>query len=66
MSRPLKNLIKRTLFVIYKLGLKFGFVIIPKHYYSAFADLDYLKATKETWQKPSQMIGFLRYVKIKL
>jgi len=57
MTRKLKTLIKRTLFVIYKLGLKLGFVIIPKHYYSAFADFDYLKATKSTWQKPSDMIG---------
>ncbi len=57
MKRNLKTLIKRSLFSIYKIGLKLGFVIIPKHYYSAFADLDYLKATKETWQKPSNLVG---------
>ena len=57
MNRKLKNTLKRSLFTIYKIGLKFGFVIIPKHYYSAIADLDYLKATKKSWQKPSHMIG---------
>lgn len=57
MTRKLKTVIKRSLFSIYKIGLKLGLVIIPKHYYSAFADLESLKASKESWQKPSQMIG---------
>lgn len=66
MNRKIKNSIKKTLFLIYKIGLKFGFVIIPKHYYSAFADLDYLKTTKNSWQKPSEMKGIETHIESQL
>ena len=55
-KRFLKNIIKRLLLKIFKLGLKFKVVILPDHYYIPISNIRNLKKNKN-WQKKSTLNG---------
>ena len=57
MKRHIKNLIKRQLFSIYKLGTRLGVHILPVHYYSPIPNIIDLERTKSIWAKKSELPG---------
>lgn len=52
-----KNLAKRALFQVHKVGLRAGVQILPNHFYSPVPDLRWLKQTRNTWARKSEMPG---------
>jgi predicted O-methyltransferase YrrM len=57
MKRIFKNLAKRLLYQLYEVGLNFGLIILPKHYYIPFPDLRVVRRTRAQWACRSAMIG---------
>ena len=55
-KRFLKDIVKRLLLKIFKLGLKFKIVILPDHYYIPISNILNLKKNKN-WQKKSTLNG---------
>jgi hypothetical protein len=41
----------------HKLGLMLGIQILPNHYYSSVADINYLEKNKNIWAKKSSLPG---------
>jgi len=56
-SRKLRNLAKRLLLAVHKLGLRFGVAIVPNHYYTAVPDLNALACTEDVWAQRSELWG---------
>lgn len=54
-KRRLKNIIKRALLTIHKLGIKLGIHILPVHYYSPVPNILELNRTKDIWAKKSDL-----------
>ena len=52
-----RNVIKRVLLAIYKLGVRFGVHILPVHYYSPIPDILELQKTQDIWAKKSKLPG---------
>src|SRR5690242_8485539 len=42
---------------LFRLGLRSGMILLPKHYYVPIADVNELARTKKRWAKRSQMAG---------
>jgi hypothetical protein len=42
---------------VHKTAAKLGIHILPKHYYSPFADMADLEQTRQIWAKPSALVG---------
>lgn len=57
MKHRIKDLIKRQLFSIYKLGTKLGVHILPVHYYSPLPNVLELEKTTDIWAKKSELPG---------
>jgi len=57
MKRCVKNILKRQLFSIYKLGTRCGVHVLPVHYYSPIPDIVELGKTKNIWAKKSKLPG---------
>lgn len=57
MKQKIKNMFKRVFFRIYKLGVRFGFHVVPVHYYSPLPDILELERTKHIWAKKSELPG---------
>jgi hypothetical protein len=53
----LKEFLKKGLLYIFKIGQKFGFNILPNHYYVPIADLQHLLAKKQFWTQPFSLAG---------
>lgn len=51
------KLTKWVAFSIHKSAARLGVHILPKHYYSPFADLEDLRRTRDRWARPSAMAG---------
>jgi hypothetical protein len=56
MTRLLKNVVKSLLANLFHAGQKFGFDILPRHFYSEIPNIGYLKRT-DSWKKPYSMVG---------
>jgi hypothetical protein len=56
MRRWLKNRFKESLSGIFHLGQRFGFDVLPRHFYSEIPDIAKLRRTKE-WRQPYSLIG---------
>jgi methyltransferase family protein len=52
-----KDIFKRIAFSVHKAAARLGIHLIPKHYYSSFADLTELKRTEPQWSRASEMPG---------
>nr|MCU0388523.1 class I SAM-dependent methyltransferase [Chitinophagaceae bacterium] len=52
-----RNIIKRALLGLHKLGTKLGIHVLPVHYYSPLPDILELKRTREIWAKKSVLPG---------
>lgn len=57
MKRRIKDLPKRQLYSIHKLGTRFGIHILPVHYYSSIPDIFELEKTKNIWTRKSELPG---------
>jgi hypothetical protein len=57
LSRGTRDLAKRALFGLHKLGLKAGLVVLPRHYYTPIADIGHLEKTRSKWAVRSPMHG---------
>jgi hypothetical protein len=57
-SMRCKNLIKSQLHFVFEIGQRFGFDILPRHFYSEIPDLRTLKNTT-SWRSPFTMSGVL-------
>jgi predicted O-methyltransferase YrrM len=57
MQRHRKDFLKRAALTVHRIFAKLGLHILPKHYYTPFADLDQLAQSKKIWAKPSEMPG---------
>jgi hypothetical protein len=57
MKRRVRDVLKRQLFSLHKLGTRFGVHILPVHYYSAIPDLNKLEKSRDVWAKKSDMPG---------
>ena len=42
---------------VHKTAAQFGIHVLPKHYYSPFADIEDLRRTSTSWAQPSAMVG---------
>ncbi len=56
MMRRLKNASKLLLVKLFHIGQRFGFDVLPRHFYSEIPDMGNLKRTN-CWKKPYSMIG---------
>jgi predicted O-methyltransferase YrrM len=54
--KNIKNILKKILLKIFKLGLKFKLIILPAHYYVPISNILDLKKDK-SWQKKSNLYG---------
>ena len=63
MKRIVKNLAKRLLAVVHSVGLKFGLVILPDHYYTPIANIHDLAASRQHWAHRAPMTGVTMDVK---
>jgi hypothetical protein len=52
-----KNVAKRLLHRVHEIGLNFGLIILPNHYYVPFPDLRVLRRTRARWARRSAMAG---------
>ena len=57
MKRRIKNLLKRQLLSMYKLGTRLGVHVLPVHYYSPVPDILELERTADIWAKKSKLPG---------
>ncbi len=57
-SRIIKNILKSRLHSVFAAGQKFGFDVLPRHFYSEIPDLRNLKNTN-SWRSPFSMTGIL-------
>lgn len=57
LSRGIKDGLKQIFFRVYKLGTRFGFHVLPVHYYASEPDIHKLAGTQELWARPSTMPG---------
>lgn len=57
MKKRIKNIAKRTILGIYRLGTRLGVHVIPVHYYSGQPNVVELEKTKSVWAKRSEMPG---------
>lgn len=57
MKRRIKNIAKRTLLGVYKLGTRVGVHVLPVHYYSGQPNIVELEKTRSVWAKRSEMPG---------
>ncbi len=56
MKRFVKTRIKTWLHLLFEVGQKFGFHVLPRHFYTKIPDLNYLKSTRR-WRKEYSMLG---------
>jgi hypothetical protein len=56
-KRGIKRLAKSRLLDLFRLSLRGGIVLLPKHYYVPIADVNELARTKNKWAKRSKMPG---------
>lgn len=52
-----KDLAKRVLFRVHRLGLRAGLQIIPNHFYSPAPDIRQLEQRRDVWMRKSEMPG---------
>ena len=57
MKRHIKDISKRALLRIHKLGIRFGIHILPVHYYSPVPNILELERTKSLWANKSDLPG---------
>src|SRR5262249_12012265 len=55
--RALKDALKRWGFRFYRFTSRFGFQVVPVHYYSPLSDLHELERTLDTWATKSELPG---------
>jgi len=58
-KRFIKNLIKRQILFLYKVGTRLGIHILPVHYYSPVPNIIELAKTKDIWAKKSDLPGIV-------
>jgi len=56
-KREAKNFVKSRLMDVFRLALRSGMILLPKHYYVPIADVNELARTKNKWAKRSNMPG---------
>lgn len=56
MKRIIKDVLKKSLVVLFQFGQRLGVDILPRHFYSEIPNIQKLKNT-EHWRKPFSMIG---------
>jgi predicted O-methyltransferase YrrM len=56
MNKVARNL-QKSFLLFHKIGLKVGLQLLPNHYYSSYADINYLERNKELWAKRSDLPG---------
>jgi hypothetical protein len=56
LSRKVREQLKSSLHGLFVLGQKFGWDILPRHFYSAIPDIRELQR-HESWKRPSSMAG---------
>jgi predicted O-methyltransferase YrrM len=49
--------IKRLLLAVHRFFLRFGIIVLPKHYYVPFPDILELERTKDLWARKSELPG---------
>lgn len=55
--RRFRDIVKRTYFLFYRLGIKMGVSILPVHYYTSEPDIVSLRRELNTWAFPSTLPG---------
>lgn len=55
--RILRHHLKHVSLLVHKLALRFGIIIMPKHYYVPLADINELSRTRHIWAKRSHLAG---------
>lgn len=57
MNQGAKRFLKSRLMDLFRLSLRCGTILLPKHYYVPIADVNELARTKSKWAKRSKMAG---------
>ena len=57
LQRYLKDRLKDRYFLLYRLGVRLGWYVIPAHYYASEPNIIELERTLEEWAYPSSMPG---------
>lgn len=57
MKRRAKHFVKSRLQDLFRLSLRGGMIVLPKHYYVPIADINDLARTRDKWAKRSKMAG---------
>jgi predicted O-methyltransferase YrrM len=57
MKREVKRLRERAFFKLHRLGIRFGFFILPVHHYVQFPNVLELERTRNIWARPSRLTG---------
>lgn len=63
--RSLKNYSKLLLRSVFELGQRFGFDILPRHFYSEIPNIRMLRSTSQ-WKKPRSLFGVLGDIEAQL
>jgi Methyltransferase domain len=57
MHAAIRSALKSRVLDVFRLSLKSGLIVLPKHYYAPVADINELARTRATWAKRSRMPG---------